>query len=82
MEDIEKLSYNEAISKLKQNLDILENNHENIENQSKLILECLKLKSHCQNLLKKEKEEIIKDAKENKIPQELLYFKDENDKKK
>ena len=81
MEDIEKLSYNEAISKLKQNLDILENNQENIENHSKLILECLKLKEHCENLIKKEKEEIIKDAKKNKIPQELLYFIDENDNK-
>ena len=81
IEDIEKLSFDEAITKLEADLDFLEKSQKNQEDpsDSEVFDEALKLKEHCEKLLRKEREEIERVAKENNISLEDLHLDDVED---
>ena len=76
--NIENMSFDEAISKLEKNLDLLEKN-ENIPNANELFEESLKLKNHCEKLLNEERANFEKVAKENGISLEELGLNEENE---
>lgn len=66
---MENLSFDEAMNKLESILDELESKGNSLtteEIESKIV-EAEKLRDHCKELLKKEKEEIIKTARDNNI---------------
>lgn len=73
--DFKSLSFDEAMNQLEAKITELEK-PENEDNQ-KLFDEAMALKDYCAELLKKEKENIIKIAKENNIPLEEIGL-DEN----
>ena len=82
--EFENLSFDEAMDLLEKKIQELEK-PENNDNQ-KLFDEAMALKDYCGTLLKKEKEDIIKIAKENNIPLEEIgldengdYLNDEDD---
>lgn len=68
------LNFDDAMSKMESILDELENNSETLspEEVEVKIKEAETLKEHCKQLLKEEKEDIIKTAKENNISLEEL----------
>ena len=77
---MENLNFDEAATKLEGILDELEGDtskftQEEIEEKVK---EAENLRNHCKELLKKEKEEIIKTAKENNIPLEEIGISEED----
>ena len=69
---MENLTFDEAMSKLESILNELESKGESLSTEEieAKISEAEKLRDHCKELLKKEKEEIIRTAKENNIPLE------------
>lgn len=73
--DFTNLSFDKAMEQLEAKITELEK-PENEDNQ-KLFDEAMALKDYCAELLKKEKENIIKIAKENNIPLEEIGL-DEN----
>ncbi len=73
--EFKNLSFDEAMDQLEAKITELEK-PEN-ENNQKLFDEAMALKDYCAELLKKEKEDIIKIAKENNIPLEEIGL-DEN----
>ena len=73
--DFTSLSFDEAMDQLEAKITELEK-PENEDNE-KLFDEAMALKDYCAELLKKEKENIIKIAKENNIPLEEIGL-DEN----
>lgn len=82
--EFKNLSFDEAMEQLEAKITELEK-PEN-ENNQKLFDEAMALKDYCAELLKKEKEDIIKIAKENNIPLEEIgldengeYLNDEDD---
>ena len=82
--DFTNLSFDKAMEQLEAKITELEK-PENEDNQ-KLFDEAMALKDYCAELLKKEKENIIKIAKENNIPLEEIgldengeYLSDEDD---
>lgn len=82
--EFKNLSFDEAMDQLEAKITELEK-PEN-ENNQKLFDEAMALKDYCAELLKKEKEDIIKIAKENNIPLEEIgldengeYLNDEDD---
>ena len=82
--DFTNLSFDEAMNQLEKKIQELEKS-ENTDNQ-KLYEEALALKDYCADLLKKEKEDIIKVAKENNISLKEIgldengeYLSDEDD---
>ena len=65
---MENLDFDTAISRLENILDKLENDQNlSAEETQKLYEEAEQLKDHCKNLLSKEREEIVRVAKENNI---------------
>ncbi|MDR2527250.1 MAG: hypothetical protein LBC92_05255 [Rickettsiales bacterium] len=71
IENIEKLSFDEAMDLLENKMDKIEKAEENDEDTIEvqvLYEEALQLKDYCAILLDKEKQDIIKMAKENNIP--------------
>lgn len=77
MEQFKNLSFDEAMSLLESKIALLEK-EENADNQ-KLYEEAIALKEQCARLLKKEKDDIIKIAKENNIPLSEIGLNEEND---
>ena len=82
--EFKNLSFDEAMDQLEAKITELEK-PEN-ENNQKLFDEAMALKDYCAELLKIEKEDIIKIAKENNIPLEEIgldengeYLNDEDD---
>lgn len=82
--EFENLSFDEAMDLLEKKIQELEKPENN--NNQKLFDEATALKDYCGTLLKKEKEDIIKIAKENNIPLEEIgldengdYLNDEDD---
>lgn len=82
--EFKNLSFDEAMDQLEAKITELEK-LEN-ENDQKLFNEAIALKDYCAELLKKEKEDIIRIAKENNIPLEEIgldengeYLSDEDD---
>ena len=82
--EFKNLSFDEAMDQLEAKITELEK-PENENNQT-LFDEAMALKDYCAELLKKEKEDIIKIAKENNIPLEEIgldengeYLNDEDD---
>lgn len=73
--EFENLSFDEAMDLLEKKIQELEKPENN--NNQKLFDEATALKDYCGTLLKKEKEDIIKIAKENNIPLEEIGL-DEN----
>ena len=69
---MENLTFDEAMSKLESILNELESKGESLSTEEieAKINEAEKLRDHCKELLKKEKEEIIRTARENNIPLE------------
>ncbi|HSQ97351.1 MAG TPA: hypothetical protein VLL98_01385 [Rickettsiales bacterium] len=63
---LNNLTFEEAMKQLESKIEQLEKD-DNVNNQQ-LFEEAMELKDYCSELLKKEKEEIIKVAKENNIP--------------
>lgn len=78
---MENLTFDEAASKLEDILDELEDDSNNLspEEIEAKVEEAEKLRDYCKELLKKEKEEIIKAAKENNIPLEELGISEGDD---
>lgn len=77
MTDIKNLSFDDAMTQLEEKIALLEK-EENSDNQ-KLYEEAVALKEYCAELLKKEKEEIKKIAKENNIPLSEIGLTDEEE---
>lgn len=77
MTDIKNLSFDDAMTQLEEKIALLEK-EENSDNQ-KLYEEAVVLKEYCAELLKKEKEEIKKIAKENNIPLSEIGLTDEEE---
>lgn len=78
---MENLSFDEAASKLESILNELEGDTSNLkpeEIEAKLA-EAEKLRDYCKELLKKEKEDIIRTAKENNIPLEEIGITEDDD---
>jgi exonuclease VII small subunit len=76
----EQLTFDEAMSQLEEMVSLLEK-EENMDNQP-LYEKAVITKEHCSFLLKKEKAEIIRVAKENNIPLAdlgLTEFDDDED---
>lgn len=76
MKEIKELSFDEAMTQLEEKISLLEK-EENTDNQT-LYEEAVALKEHCAELLKKEKEEIKRIAKENNIPLSEIGMTDED----
>lgn len=77
MTEIKDLTFDEAMAQLEEKIALLEK-EENSNNQ-KLYDEAVALKEYCADLLKKEKEEIKRIAKENNIPLSEIGLEDEED---
>lgn len=77
MTDIKNLSFDDAMTQLEEKIALLEK-EENSDNQ-KLYEEAVALKEYCAELLKKEKEEIKKIARENNIPLSEIGLTDEEE---
>ena len=77
MKDVKELSFDEAMTQLEEKISLLEK-EENTDNQA-LYEEAVALKEHCAELLKKEKEEIKRIAKENNIPLSEIGMTDEDE---
>ena len=82
--DFKNLSFDEAMNQLEAKIAELEKPENN--NNQKLFSEAMALKDYCAELLKKEKEDIIKIARDNNIPLEEIgldengeYLNDEDD---
>ena len=75
MSDFKNMTFDEAMSQLEENINILEKN----PNDDKLLQETIALKDYCADLLKKDKAEIIKLAQENNISLEELGLSLEED---
>ncbi len=75
------MSFDEAMSKLEDILDDLEANSDKMDPDEveKKIEEAEKLKSYCSELLKKEKRELIKTAKDNNIPLEEIGISEDEE---
>lgn len=79
MKEIKDLTFDEAMSQLEEKIALLEK-EENANNQE-LYDEAVALKEYCADLLKKEKEEIKRIARENNIPlSEIGLTEDDEDK--
>ncbi len=78
---MENMNFDEAASKLESILDELEGDTGNLkpEEIEAKVKEAEKLRDYCKELLKKEKEEIIKTAKENNIPLEEIGITEDDD---
>ncbi len=78
MTEIKDLTFDEAMTQLEEKIALLEK-EENANNQE-LYDEAVALKEYCADLLKKEKEEIKRIAKENNIPlSEIGLTEDDED---
>jgi exonuclease VII small subunit len=79
--DFEGLSFDEASSKLEKILDSLESDAQNLtpEETEKLIVTAEKLRNYLKGQLKKEREDIMKVAKENGIPLSEIGLAEEED---
>lgn len=78
MTEIKDLTFDEAMAQLEEKIALLEK-EENANNQE-LYDEAVALKEYCADLLKKEKEEIKRIAKENNIPlSEIGLTEDDED---
>lgn len=75
------MNFDEAMSKLEGILDNLEANGEqmNPEEVEAKIAEAEQLRDYCKVLLKKEREDLIKTAKENNIPLEELGLSEDEE---
>ncbi|MBO4956395.1 MAG: hypothetical protein J6C50_00975 [Rickettsiales bacterium] len=78
---MEQMNFDEAMSKLEGILDNLEANGEqmNPEEVEAKIAEAEQLRDYCKALLKKEREDLIKTAKENNIPLEELGLSEDEE---
>lgn len=76
---MEQMNFDEAASKLESILDELEGDTSNLkpEEIENKIVEAEKLRDYCKDLLAKEKEDIIRTAKENNISLEELGISEE-----
>ena len=81
MSDITNLTFEEAMKKLEDLLNVLENKGDSLSSEEieAKISEAEALRDHCKELLKKEKAEIIKTAKENNIPLKDIGLSEEDD---
>lgn len=78
---MEQLNFDEAMNKLETILDTLEAEGDKMDPNEleKKIGEAEALKNYCKDLLKKEKEEIIRTAKENDISLEDIGMTEDDD---
>lgn len=78
---MENLTFDESMGKLESILDELESKSDSLtpEEIEAKITEAEKLRDHCKDLLKKEKEEIIKTARDNNIPLEDIGITADDD---
>lgn len=78
---MEQMNFDEAASKLESILDELEGDTSNLEPEEieNKIAEAEKLRDYCKDLLAKEKEDIIRTAKENNISLEELGISEEDE---
>lgn len=78
---MEQMNFDEAASKLESILDELEGDTSNLkpEEIENKIVEAEKLRDYCKDLLAKEKEDIIRTAKENNISLEELGISEEDE---
>ncbi|MDR2760793.1 MAG: exodeoxyribonuclease VII small subunit [Rickettsiales bacterium] len=76
----ENLTFDEAIERLEVILSKLEKNGPSMstEEVEKDLDEADRLKNHCKKLLEKEREEIIRTAKDNNIPLEEIGFSEDD----
>lgn len=81
MSDIKSLTFEDAMKKLEDLLNELENKGDSLSSEEieAKISEAEALRDHCKELLKKEKAEIIKTAKENNIPLKDIGLSEEDD---
>ena len=81
MSDITNLTFEEAMARLEELLNELENKGDSLSSEEieAKISEAEALRDHCKELLKKEKAEIIKTAKENNIPLKDIGLSEEDD---
>lgn len=77
MDKITGLTFEEAMAQLEEKIALLEK-EENVDNQ-KLYDEAVALKEYCADLLKKEREEIKRIAKENNIPLSEIGLDEDED---
>ena len=77
MKEIKDLTFDEAMAQLEEKISLLEE-EENADNQE-LYEEAVALKEYCADLLKKEKEEIKRIAKENNIPLSEIGLTEDDD---
>lgn len=77
MTEIKDLTFDEAMSQLEEKIALLEK-EENTNNQE-LYDEAVALKDYCADLLKKEKEEIKRIARENNIPLSEIGLTDDDE---
>ena len=77
MAEIRNLTFDEAMAQLEEKIALLEK-EENADNQE-LYDEAVALKDYCADLLKKEKEEIKRIARENNIPLSEIGLTEDDD---
>lgn len=77
MTEIKDLTFDEAMAQLEEKIALLEK-EENANNQE-LYDEAVALKEYCADLLKKEKEEIKRIARENNIPLSEIGLTEDDD---
>jgi exonuclease VII small subunit len=80
---VDDLTFDEAIDKLEKILESLSDSEKNGFNMSNeeievRLEEAERLKNHCKKLLEKEREDIIRTAKENNIPLEEIGLDDDS----
>ncbi len=80
MKEIKDLTFDEAMAQLEEKISLLEK-EENADNQE-LYDEAVALKEYCADLLKKEKEEIKRIAKENNIPLSEIGLTEDDEEEK
>ena len=78
---MENLTFDESMKKLEDILSLLETKGDSLSSEEieAKISEAERLRDHCKELLKKEKAEIIKTAKENNIPLNEIGLSEEDD---
>lgn len=78
---MEQLNFDDAMTKLEGILDDLESNGESMDSEeaAKKLEEAEALKDYCKTLLKKEKEDLIRTAKENNISLDEIGISEDDD---
>jgi len=75
---LDGLTFNEAMELLEEKIEKLEKN-DDVDNTQEIYEEAVALKEYCGELLKKEKEEIIKIAKDNDIALEDIGLSEDEE---